>query len=118
MTPPVGRKPALRHGNRPVKFAGWMKLSREEVLHVAGLARLELSDVEIESLRQDLSSILTYVEKLSELDTANVAPTSHVIAMHTPYREDEVTNTPDPEAALANAPRRDGDFFAVPAIIE
>ena len=95
-----------------------MKLSRENVLHVAGLARLDLSDSEIESLRHDLSSILTYVEKLSELDTGNVAPTSHVVAIHTPYREDEVTNTPDPEAALANAPRRDGDFFAVPAIIE
>jgi len=95
-----------------------MKLSRADVLHVAGLARLDLSDSEIESLRHDLSSILTYVEKLSELDTANVAPTSHVVAIHTPYREDEVTNTPDPEAALANAPRRDGDFFAVPAIIE
>lgn len=95
-----------------------MKLSREEVLHVAALARLELSEHEIESLRQDLSSILTYVEKLSELDTKAVSPTSHVVAMRTPYRDDEVTSTPDPEAALANAPRRDGTFFVVPAIIE
>jgi aspartyl-tRNA(Asn)/glutamyl-tRNA(Gln) amidotransferase subunit C len=95
-----------------------MKLSRDEVLHVAGLARLELSEHEIESLRQDLSSILTYVEKLSELDTSAVTPTSHVVAMRTPYREDEVTNAPDTEAALANAPRRDGAFFVVPAIIE
>jgi aspartyl-tRNA(Asn)/glutamyl-tRNA(Gln) amidotransferase subunit C len=95
-----------------------MKLSREEVLHVAALARLDLGDDEVERLRQDLSSILTYVEKLSELDTAAVAPTSHVVAMRTPYREDEVLNTPDTAAALANAPRRDGDFFSVPAIIE
>jgi len=95
-----------------------MKLSRDEVLHVAALARLELSEQEIESLRQDLSSILTYVEKLSKLDTSAVPPTSHVVAMEAPYRDDEVTNAPDPEAALANAPRRDGNFFVVPAIIE
>ena len=87
-------------------------------MHVAALARLELSEHEVEHLRQDLSSILTYVEKLSELDTTAVAPTSQVVAMRTPYREDEVLSRPDTEAALANAPRRDGDFFSVPAIIE
>jgi aspartyl-tRNA(Asn)/glutamyl-tRNA(Gln) amidotransferase subunit C len=69
-------------------------------------------------LRADLSSILTYVEKLAELDTRDVAPTSNVVAVRSPYREDEITNASDPEAALANAPRREGDFFVVPAIIE
>jgi aspartyl-tRNA(Asn)/glutamyl-tRNA(Gln) amidotransferase subunit C len=95
-----------------------MKLSREEVLHVAALARLELTDHEAESLRDDLSAILTYVDKLSELDTANVAPTSHVAAVTAAFREDVVTSIPDPDKALANAPRREGDFFVVPAIIE
>jgi aspartyl-tRNA(Asn)/glutamyl-tRNA(Gln) amidotransferase subunit C len=95
-----------------------MKLSREQVLHVAALARLELSEAEAERLREDLSSILTYVEKLGELDAAGVEPTSHAVAMGTPYREDAVTSEPDPEAALANAPKRDDGFFVVPAIIE
>ena len=95
-----------------------MKLSKEEVLHVAALARLDLDEHEVEHLRQDLSSILTYVKKLAELDTSSVPPTSQVVAMRTPYREDEVLNHPDTKAALANAPRREGDFFSVPAIIE
>jgi aspartyl-tRNA(Asn)/glutamyl-tRNA(Gln) amidotransferase subunit C len=102
-----------RRVNRPA-----VKLSREEVVHVAKLARLDLDDAELESLRGDLSSILTYVEKLAELDTKGVEPTSHVVAMETPFREDAVTNEPNPEAALANAPRRDDNFFVVPAIIE
>jgi aspartyl-tRNA(Asn)/glutamyl-tRNA(Gln) amidotransferase subunit C len=101
-----------------VLIVRWMKLSRAEVLHVAALARLELSEQEVESLREDLSSILTYVEKLATLDTQGVDPTSHVVAMGTPFREDEVTNRPDPERALKNAPRREGNFFVVPAIIE
>jgi len=95
-----------------------VKLSREEVVHVAALARLDLSEHELATLPEDLSSILTYVEKLGELDTKGVEPTSHVVAMETPFREDAVTNEPNPEAALANAPRRDGNFFVVPAIIE
>ena len=95
-----------------------MKLSREEVLHVAALARLELTEHEAETLRDELSAILTYVDKLGELDTANVAPTSHVAAVTSALREDEVTNVPDTDAALANAPRREGNFFVVPAIIE
>ena len=95
-----------------------MKLSREEVLHVASLARLDLAEQELESLRDDLSAILTYVEKLAELDTADIEPTSQVVEVRTPFRDDEVTNEPKPEAALANAPRREDSFFVVPAIIE
>ena len=102
-----------RRVNRPP-----VKLSREEIVHVAALARLDLSEHELATLPEDLSSILTYVEKLAELDTKDVPPTSHVVAMETPFREDEVTNGADPDAALANAPRRDDNFFVVPAIIE
>ena len=95
-----------------------MKLSREEVLHVAALARLELTEQEAEKLRDELSAILTYVDKLGELDTSNVAPTSHVGAVKEAFREDEVTSVPNTDAALANAPRREDNFFVVPAIIE
>jgi aspartyl-tRNA(Asn)/glutamyl-tRNA(Gln) amidotransferase subunit C len=95
-----------------------VKLSREQVLHVAKLARLDIGDAEVERLRDDLSAILTYVEKLGELDTRAVEPTSHVVAMSTPFRDDAVTNEPSPDAALANAPKRDDQFFVVPAIIE
>jgi aspartyl-tRNA(Asn)/glutamyl-tRNA(Gln) amidotransferase subunit C len=95
-----------------------MKLSPAEVRHVAVLARLELAEEEVETLCSDLSSILSYIEKLSELDTDEVEPTSHVVSMKTPYREDEVTNSPSTEDALANAPQREGTFFVVPSIIE
>ena len=95
-----------------------VKLTREEVLHVAALARLDLDDSEVESLREDLSAILNYVEKLAELDTDAVEPTSHVVDARAPMREDVVTNHPDVEAALANAPKHDGESFLVPAIIE
>ncbi len=95
-----------------------MKLSASQVRHVAALARLELSDAEVESLGEDLSAILDYVEKLNELDTSDIEPTSHVVAMETPFREDRVTNPQEPERTLANAPKRENGHFVVPSIIE
>ncbi len=65
-----------------------------------------------------LDAILTYMEKLGELDTSAVEPTAHILELPTPWREDVVTNAPDSDALLANAPARDGDFFRVPKIIE
>lgn len=95
-----------------------MKLSVEQVRSVAALARLELAPGEVERLREDLSAILTYVEKLAELDTKTVEPTSHVVSVEPSFRQDEVTNRPAPEDALANAPERERTFFVVPSIIE
>ena len=95
-----------------------MKITREEVLHVAELAHLELNESEIESFARHLESILTYSEKLNELDTKDVAPTTQVGEAGTPMRDDEVTNRPDAEAMLANAPSRDRNYFKVPKIIE
>jgi aspartyl-tRNA(Asn)/glutamyl-tRNA(Gln) amidotransferase subunit C len=95
-----------------------MKISRAEVEKVATLARLELSEEEVEHLTEDLSSILSYIAKLEELDTSDVEPTSHVVAMKTPYREDIVTNEPSTDDALANAPQHDNNYFVVPSIIE
>ena len=95
-----------------------MKLSRAEVEKVAALARLELSAEEVEHLSEDLSSILSYIAKLEELDTTEVEPTSHVVEMKTPFRDDVVTNEPATDDALANAPEREEGYFVVPSIIE
>lgn len=95
-----------------------MKISREEVLHVAKLARLELSSEEIERLTDQLSNILTYVEKLNEADTKGVEPTSHVMSISNVFREDEARPSLPVEKALENAPDSDGAFFRVPKIIE
>jgi aspartyl-tRNA(Asn)/glutamyl-tRNA(Gln) amidotransferase subunit C len=88
------------------------------VLHVARLARLALSDAEVDRLREQLSGILDYMKQLDRLDTRNVVPTSHAVEMGTPFREDVVRPFGDREALLKNAPDRQGDFFRVPRIIE
>ncbi len=95
-----------------------MKITREEVRHVAGLARLELSREEEERIAGELESILGYVAKLDELDVADVAPTVHVFDVGAAFREDEVLNEPAVEELLHNAPDRWQDFFRVPKIIE
>jgi aspartyl-tRNA(Asn)/glutamyl-tRNA(Gln) amidotransferase subunit C len=93
-------------------------LTREEVQHVALLARLRLTPEEETALTGQLGRILAYVQKLNELNTAEVEPFRHAIDAVNAVREDIVTNRPDPDALLANAPDRDGTFFKVPKIIE
>jgi aspartyl-tRNA(Asn)/glutamyl-tRNA(Gln) amidotransferase subunit C len=95
-----------------------MKITRREVEHVARLARLGLSDEEKERMRAQLDAILTYVEKLNQLDTGEVKPTSHVIPMTNVFREDIVRPSLSQEQALANAPDRQDAFFRVPRILE
>ena len=94
------------------------KISREQVRHVARLARLELTPAEEQRLQAEMSEMLSYVDKLNELDTGAVEPTAQVGESGTPMREDEVTNPAAAEAMLANAPAREGFFFKVPKIIE
>ncbi len=94
------------------------KITLEQVRHVALLARLELSPEDENRLRADMDEMLAYVDKLNELDTKNVAPTTQVGEAGTPMRDDEVTNGADAEAMLANAPSRDRNYFKVPKIIE
>jgi aspartyl-tRNA(Asn)/glutamyl-tRNA(Gln) amidotransferase subunit C len=94
-----------------------MKISRQEVEHVALLARLHLTDSEIEQFTGQLDAILTYVDKLNELDTRNVEPTSHVIDVGNVLREDRVHDSIPVEEALANAPDPDKGFFKVPRIL-
>ncbi len=94
------------------------RINLEQVRHVARLARLELTEDEERHLQADLSSILTYIDKLNQLDTSAVEPTAQVGDVGTPMREDEVTNRPDPEAMLQNAPAQRRHLVVVPKIIE
>jgi aspartyl-tRNA(Asn)/glutamyl-tRNA(Gln) amidotransferase subunit C len=94
------------------------RITRAEVERIAGLARLSLQDDEVERLTSDLDTILDYVKALQSVDTADVEPTSHVIPMGTPLREDRPERGLDPEDAVANAPRAAGTTFVVPVVIE
>ncbi|HET8605840.1 MAG TPA: Asp-tRNA(Asn)/Glu-tRNA(Gln) amidotransferase subunit GatC [Gaiellaceae bacterium] len=91
-----------------------MAISRDEVLHVARLARLELSDEEVERFREQLSAILDAVSKVQELDLSGVPPTSHPLDVVNVWREDEPRPSLAVEEALANAPARRDDLFEVP----
>jgi aspartyl-tRNA(Asn)/glutamyl-tRNA(Gln) amidotransferase subunit C len=93
-------------------------ISREEVRRVVALARLSLSPEETERLTRELGAILGYVETLSRVDTTDVPPTSHVMALATPLRDDVPAEPIDPELAVANAPLASGSAFVVPKVIE
>ena len=95
-----------------------MKLTRAEVQRVAVLARLRLSDEAEIQLTAQLDNILSYMEKLNQVDTSDVVPFSHATDGANAIREDKATNRPDTDALLANAPDQDGTFFKVPKIIE
>jgi aspartyl-tRNA(Asn)/glutamyl-tRNA(Gln) amidotransferase subunit C len=90
-------------------------ITREEVLHVAQLARLELTDDEVERFREQLNAILEAVGKVSELDLADVEPTAHPLDLVNTWGDDESRPSLSVDDALANAPDREGDFFRVPA---
>lgn len=94
-----------------------MRLTIEDVEHVAELARLGLSDEERERLRDQLSSILDHIADLQELDTDAIAPTAQVIALTNVMRDDEVTPSLPLEAVLHNAPRQTDGFIEVHAIL-
>ncbi|SPD72838.1 Aspartate--tRNA ligase 1 [uncultured Desulfobacterium sp.] len=94
------------------------KISREEVLHVARLARLRLEEEEVVHYQKDLNSILKYVETLERLDTEGVPPMSHVLGIMNIWREDVAGGLKDPEPLLSNAPVREKEYFRVPKILE
>jgi aspartyl-tRNA(Asn)/glutamyl-tRNA(Gln) amidotransferase subunit C len=91
-----------------------MAIDREQLLHVAHLARLELRDDEVERLEGQLNDILEAVSKVSELDLEDVPPTSHPLDVVNVWAEDEPRPCLSAEEALANAPEREGNFFKVP----
>jgi aspartyl-tRNA(Asn)/glutamyl-tRNA(Gln) amidotransferase subunit C len=91
-----------------------MAITRDEVLHVAKLARLELTDDEIDRFTDQLSAILEAVAKVSELDLSDVEPTAHPLDLVNVWAEDEPRPSLSVDEALANAPDRHGGFFKVP----
>ena len=93
-------------------------IDEAQVRKVAKLARLELSDAEVEEFTGQLSAILGYVEKMNELDTNGVEPLAHCLPISNVLREDCVRESLGTEKTLANAPQRDGDFFKVPKILD
>ena len=92
-----------------------MAISRDDVLHVARLARLALSEEELERFSEQLSAILDAVGKVAELDLSGVEPTAHPLDLVNVWAEDEPKPCLSVDQALANAPDRDGDSFRVPA---
>ncbi len=95
-----------------------MKLSREEVLHIARLARLGLSEAEVAKLSRQLSDILGHFEVLQQVDTEGVPPPAQAIALKNVMKDDEVAPSLGQSQVLANAPRKEGDFFRVRAVLE
>ena len=90
-------------------------IDREQVLHVARLARLRLSDEEVETMTGELSKVLDHIEKISELDLDGVEPTSHVVELENVLREDAPRPSLPREKALEQAPDSDGSGFRVPS---
>jgi aspartyl-tRNA(Asn)/glutamyl-tRNA(Gln) amidotransferase subunit C len=98
-----------------------MKISREDVLRVAALAHLDFAEPELETMRRQLDSILSYIEKLNELDTATVEPLAQVIVggqANPPLREDELRQDDVARRVLDQAPDAAPPFFRVPRVIE
>ena len=95
-----------------------MSLSREEVLHIAQLARVGLSEEDVAKFQEQLSEILDHFEALKALDTEGVEPTSHPLSLESVMRPDEVRPSLPREEVLANAPLADADAFRVRAVLE
>jgi aspartyl-tRNA(Asn)/glutamyl-tRNA(Gln) amidotransferase subunit C len=95
-----------------------MALPKEQVVKIAELARLHLTEAEIEQMSHQLGSVLESFEQLGSIDTEGVEPMAHPIPMQNVFREDARQECLSLDAALANAPKRTGDFFAVPAVFE
>jgi len=95
-----------------------MSISKEQVKHIAKLARIKLKDEEVESYTKDLGSILNYIEKLNELDTSDVEPLTHPVENKNVFREDVLEKSVDREDTLKNAPQKDDKFFKVPKVIK
>ena len=94
-----------------------MKITPEEISHVADLARLHMTQQEITEMARHLDEILNYVAKLNELDTSGIIPTTHAISIVNAFREDEVKQSLERDKALANGPDQNGQSFVVPRVI-
>ncbi len=95
-----------------------MSLTADEVRWVANLARLELTDAELAVMTNQLRRIVEYIDQLQELNTDGVEPLAHALEIANVFRDDAPRPSLPADAALANAPRRKGDFYAVPAVLD
>ncbi|MBA7599082.1 Glutamyl-tRNA(Gln) amidotransferase subunit C [subsurface metagenome] len=107
--------PALRYG---CYNGHTMKLSREEVLRIARLARLGLTETEVDRFREQLSNILENFEVLQQVDTTDAPPTTQSIPLQNVTKDDKVVDSLSQEQTLANAPRKEGEYFRVKAVLE
>jgi aspartyl-tRNA(Asn)/glutamyl-tRNA(Gln) amidotransferase subunit C len=94
-----------------------VKISKEEVKHVADLARLDMDENSIEMFSQQIGNILHYIDTLKRVDTENTTPTSHAVFLPNAFRDDEVKDHLDGNLALANAPEKENGNFIVPKVI-
>ena len=94
-----------------------MSVTRKDVEYIASLAKLNFNNEELENYTHQLNDILTYVEKLNELDTSNVEPLSHPVENQNVFREDELKPSLPTEDVLKNSPNRTEEFFRVPKVI-
>jgi len=95
-----------------------MSVDALTVRRIAHLARIAVADQEVEHLKGELNAILAFVEQLAEVDVAGIEPMTSVMPMTMKKRADVVTEGGDPEAVLKNAPAREGNYFAVPKVVE
>jgi aspartyl-tRNA(Asn)/glutamyl-tRNA(Gln) amidotransferase subunit C len=94
-----------------------MKIERQEVEHVARLARLKVTDEDVSNLTREMNNILTYIDKLGELDTSDIEPMAHALSLPTPLRQDLAGQSLNIDESLANAPERNNNFLVVPKVI-
>jgi aspartyl-tRNA(Asn)/glutamyl-tRNA(Gln) amidotransferase subunit C len=94
-----------------------MKISKEEVLYVANLARLDIDAAAVEKLTGQIGNILDYVDQLKQVDTTGITPTTHAVPLTNAFREDLEKPHLDRDAALANAPQPENGFFVVPKVV-
>ncbi|QTA83725.1 Aspartyl/glutamyl-tRNA(Asn/Gln) amidotransferase, subunit C [Desulfonema limicola] len=94
-----------------------MKITKQEVLHVARLARLDMDDESVDKFAGQIGTILEYVDTLQQVDTRGVKPTSHAISLSNAFREDGEISHMDRDKALANAPEKEDGYFIVPKVV-
>ena len=95
-----------------------MSVSKEDVKHIANLARLEMTDEELEKFTKDLSSKIDYVKTLASIDVSGVNPTNHILDIKNVFRKDEIKNSYDREEILKNAPDKQAGCVSVPKVVE
>jgi aspartyl-tRNA(Asn)/glutamyl-tRNA(Gln) amidotransferase subunit C len=94
-----------------------MQISNKEVENIANLARLQIDDLQKETMAEQLSNILQYIDKLKDVDVEGVRPSSGATFMNNVLREDELKTSPGPDVTLASAPEKEADYYIVPKTI-